>query len=390
MKTHNLIFKSITPIIAITFATTTIAWSAPDLCLRQQSALERGVILGRETHTIEEGFVFTPSKVIHPGVEKCDVAFERGGRFAKGWAILMDPKHLDFGIWVSAGAIKYDFSRFAITKELARKQRKTPKPWPGLRIRDFKVQLPPEDEERVILISTATQGGFWTGNSAVIKDGRLITKTAPGLFQKTAVPLNGDFYFFVLDGGEVEMKMINIKDGEPTVDISDINVAIAGPPLVQHGEDQSGKIKYPVDDRGKGQPVLGPYDVSWDPNTTTAAFIALGRDAQGNLIYIVLSGDPNKQGEVMGREMAEVMKKLGAVEAVLLTGSATVQAYLKDNGFLEAVGARLDSETGRAFPEGRPAASIFYALAKSRRILDTPLPHIDNIHRLNVNWEAGI
>lgn len=309
-----------------------------------------------------ENFIFGSPVDIHRGVRAIDVTFRRQGRFARGFAVIMDPKALDFDVWISEGVRGYDFFQFAIVEELAAKLKKTPKPFgeldkPPKTIAQFRqTVLSGEERERAILIGPATFGGFWTANTLVIKNGELIKKNVPGIYQETTAPLNGTYYFFILDVGKTGIRIIHLKDGNAAEDISDIKLAIAGPPLRQDNQDISNRLKL-------ARPQLDGVDLTYPPDELTTSFTALGCDNEGNLIYLALAGEPNKQPEIRIREVAEVAAFLGVKDAIQLGGGVDVQVDLKGREILIAK-PDSHSDTARWFPDGRPVATIFTALAK--------------------------
>ncbi|PIU41031.1 MAG: hypothetical protein COS99_07665 [Candidatus Omnitrophica bacterium CG07_land_8_20_14_0_80_42_15] len=287
---------------------------------------------------------------IAAGVREAPIRFSREGRFAKGFVVLINPEYVDIDVAVCEGVREYD----ANADDQA---------WPGKRIDEVEGSLTDDQREKLVLLGPANLGDFIKGNTAIIQESVLITKTGPGSYQDSAVPLDGDFYFMVLDAGETGLRVVNIKDGIPTTDINHIKLAISGPPLVQDGKDISDLLHF----SGENQPVLRPCDVSWDPGTTTAAFAAIGRAEDGRLLYLAIAGDPRAQPELYAREVASAMVRLGAKDALMIAGSAQVVAKAMAHGELvESVAALAHPGSQRAEtePGSRKIGTWLRVLAK--------------------------
>jgi hypothetical protein len=325
------------------------------VCLRLQAALERG-------------FVFTDSVNVCPGVDKSDVTFRREDRFAKGWIVEIQ---LALELEVDPAMADYNFHTSASTKELAEKFGRAHIPLPGKTIPGARDSLSQEDKNRVVLIGPATQGGFWGANTVVIKDGRLIKKTAPGLYQTEVMEPDSDFYFLILDPGKTEIRKITLINGVPQEDISDIKLAFVGPPLFYHGEDLSGQIRFPKTPDGKPAPLISGYDVNWDPQKTITSFILWGCNRKTGVIYyfpMVRTGDKPIDG-VLCTELPEAFRQYAAergidmndVDLILGPGGVDVNVILGDEELISTTDPR--SATAKDYPPGeRPVGTRVYAL----------------------------
>jgi len=333
-------------------------------------AIELRVISG-------EGFIFGNREDIRPGVSMIPVTFQREERGVQGYAVILDLKGLDVDIWISEAMRRYNFATQALTEAHAAKQSEergfkvSHVENPGLTVNEFKNnRLTPEGRKRAVVITPATNLGFWTTNTLAIKNGKLVKRLAPGVNQKDAEKPeepSGTFYFMVLDGGKVSASIVNLKDGEPATDedrktIESIGLAVANPPLIQDGKNVSGNIKFTGE-----KPAIDGHEVCWNVDNVRASFIAFGCNEEGNLVCLPLTGEPGK--EISAREMAESMLQLGRQSGIKIRhawlgpGSADVNFDLTGRESLIAE-AHPDSATGGIKGEGRRVGAMLCVLAK--------------------------
>jgi len=346
--------KIVSILISFTFLFTNITSATPGVnprpwsgkgSLRAVSFLQRG-----------KGFAYGEFEGVAPGVRVAKLSFSREGREAQGYAVVLDPNTVDIGVWVSEGAQAYDFMRQAIDQDLADRMGRKYVPPQGKTVQQFRNDVLPADEnERTVLVVPATQGGYWTQNTAVIVNGELKLKTAPGIHQTEDTSPVTSLFFQVFDAGNVGIRAVEIKNGKPKQDISNVSLAIAGPPLIRDGENRAQEIEFV----GVGESPVQPWQVNWDPKKVAASFSSHGNDDKGHIVHVTLVG------LVYPAEIAECnegLREKGVVVENAILGPGGSDCYIDLIGHESLIaGAHALSKTGG---RGRPTGAILYATTK--------------------------
>ncbi|MFA5088109.1 MAG: glycogen/starch synthase, partial [Candidatus Omnitrophota bacterium] len=270
-----------------------------------------------------------------------------------------------FELYVNEDGVAYDFSRYAQTKEMVdllnrgNEKKGDPhryqfRPFDGIPVKCF------AKEHSALFAINGHQGNFWEAHTMVIRDGKLITKTAPGIRQKTVRQINDTYSFFVIDGPMVGIREFCIENSSAKEeDICEIRVAVAGVVLVRDGKDMSDGIAGKV-------PAFAPNEVSWDPAVTTAAFSMVGKDHSGRVSFITVKGD-GRTKEAMVKDMAWIAIRRGWIEAVLLGGSADAQQHVE--GMEDIIGGlRVGTGAADTTPDGRRLATIIYVWNEDSKV----------------------
>jgi len=306
------------------------------------------------------------------GVIKTEMGFYSGGRSAEGWVVEMRSGSVVFDILVDPDMVGYDFNRFAITRQLAGDLGKEYKRLPGDTIPHLKDALSAQRRKRLVLVGPLTQGGFWGANSMVVRGGTLIKKTAPGLFQTDVMQPNGEFYFFVLDEEKAGVRKVKVEQGVPQEDMSDIDMAFVGPPLIYRGEDVSDLIRFPRTDDGRLAPLLDGCDVNWSPRETATSFIVWGHNRKtGAVFYFPMVRRGNKKIDgVLCTEMVYAVRKYAEMrdmdmqdlDVILGPGGVDCNVDLKDE-LLTPTDPR--SATASDYPEGRHLGTAVFVYERT-------------------------
>ena len=343
--------------ILTSFFWTDANWAGTDACLRVLSSIERG-----------RYFTFGQTHDVCDGVIKTEVVFSAADRrSAEGWVVEMDPRRVVFDVLVDPDMVGYDFQRFAITRQLAANLGKEYKELPGDTIPHLKSGLPPRQREKLVLIGPLTQGGFWGANSMVVSRGTLIKKTAPGLFQTEVMQPNGEFYFFVLDKGKSGVRKVRVEHGVPQEDVSDIDMAFVGPPLIYRGENVSDLIRFPKTDDGALAPLLDGCDVNWSPGETATSFIAWGHNRKTGAVFyfpMVRRGNRKIDG-VLCTEMIHAVRRYAKLRGMdmrdldVILGPGGVDCNVDLKGEL-LIPTDPRSATALDYPEGRHLGTVVF------------------------------
>lgn len=295
-------------------------------------------------------------KGVQAGIECAKISFDNGKRFAEGKAVRIDPGEVELRIWYEPEAQGYDFSRYAQTKGFAEKSGREFREFPGKTVSEFT-----SDDIRgeYLFAVNGHQGNFWVANTLLIINGKVVMKRVPAIGQAGHIPLTGTYNFFVLDSGRISIRTINFVDDIPQEDISGINYAISGPLLISNGEYVYEKIE-----KRAVASVLDGNQVTWDPDKNTFSFSAIGIDADGKIVQVSMAGGLEKKPEVYLAEIAQTMRKLGCVDAILLGTSKDTQQYVRGDEVEHLVGkARISSDSA----EGRrPLGSIVFGTEKRK------------------------
>ena len=298
-----------------------------------------------------------PLSQVSDGAYKRDVVFEGIDRFAKGRAIFLKPDMMRVEQTFIPEAVAYDFSKFNTASQSpeVKTGKRTFKRFPGKTLKEALQGYGFKD--RVIFASNSLQTNFWGANGFLIVEGKLIVKPkgSLGLFQEEGMSLNGKFWVFSFDEKNNGVKEINIENGTPDYIERRINNGISGLPLVSGGKN----ISYLIE---KGKPSLTGAQSDWDdPQNQKAAMSAVGKDSNGDIVFIHMAGDPDKQEEITFYELAEMMIHLGVVEAIALGTSADVNQYVKNDKEPYLNGnPRRGSMSAIDYPNGRPLGAFIF------------------------------
>jgi hypothetical protein len=106
------------------------------------------------------------------------------------------------------------------------------------------------------------------------------------------------------------------------------------------------------------------------------AFSVLGITRGGEILQVSIAGDPQKLKEATLSDAAQILKSLGAEDAMVLGTSQDVQQYVRGTHLVEA-NARTGSDTGEHFKKqaGRPLSTIIYGLIPKQQTDDIPAYH---------------
>lgn len=273
------------------------------------------------------------------------------GRWAQGRAVVLDPSRVVIQQFVNPEVNRPEWPGSTIRAlppeqqpglRLAEMIAKPPRPW-GSAPNLMGMPLTPA------LAVNGLQMNFWERAAFVIKDSKLMAMADARWSEAPWV--------FVLDVEQSGLRRLPLEEGRPVAD--GVREAIPGPVLIRGGQDVSAEIRQ----YHEGQP--DPNRVRWDPATTRAAFSALGKTADGRLIWLALGGrdDGHGVGRVSVQDVAQAMRRLGAVEAILLGGSMDVQQWVLDDGAAPGVlGHHFEPPHGA---ERRLNAAVFvYASAR--------------------------
>ncbi|MEI8012476.1 MAG: methyltransferase domain-containing protein [Candidatus Omnitrophota bacterium] len=163
------------------------------------------------------------------------------------------------------------------------------------------------DKESILLAFNGVQGNFWTADSGVIVDGRLIIKPAGvrAIFQKDGhVPLNGDYWVFSLDQNDRGIYKVRVTNGNLPDDFH-VRNGLLGPPLMENGESMINQIQF------NQRPESAGNHVNW-PRDQRMSMSAIGYTKEGKLVYLALVGDPNdltRQGPQIDDLVSEFKKQ---------------------------------------------------------------------------------
>jgi len=118
---------------------------------------------------------------------------------------------------------------------------------------------------------------------------------------------------------------VNRIDGK----VVEVGSAIGGVPLVLRGHNVTAAARGVPNARSPPEPwrPMEPDEVGWEPQTTTAAFSAIGctrptEEGLQDLIHIAV------EKQVTINELSDVLITAGVWDAVLLGGSADVQQWI--------------------------------------------------------------
>jgi hypothetical protein len=246
----------------------------------------------------------------------------------------------------------YDFNAYAVSEDQAARNNKAYKPFPGIPLKTFVNNQP------VLFAVNGHQGNYWLDNTLVIRDGKLVVKTAPGIAEGSVPALEGPYAFFVANGPKTGIVDVRLADSRPLEDIAAIRVALTGPVLLRDGIDVSAAI-------GKRMPPLKHNDVTWDPSDRKMAFSFVGNNKKGHLVFVSMLGNPDR-GEAALKEIVEIAQYLHLRDAILLGTSADVQQYVAGHSMIMSQPSQ-GGDTKSVSNEGRPLANILYVADKVKR-----------------------
>jgi len=279
----------------------------------------------------------------------------QGKREASGYAVTVDTSRSRIRLYCDERMLSYDFSRFSVNdpsvtgKSLEKGVTFTPRQ--GRTLKEILSGTP----GRIIFACNGETDNMWAANSIMISEGKLITRTAPGVHTRSRIPLNGSYSFFVFDADKAGIKHLNFANGELNSPL-DFRNGIRGPVIISRGRSQVASLKF----AGEKTPNVKQNDVLWESDTFQAAMTAVGRVANGNIVFISLAGNPSKHNEILVSDLTDALLELGASEAIMLGLSGDVQQYIRmpkgKNHWLIAR-PRMGSSMEFVFPGGRPLSS---------------------------------
>ena len=364
-----------------------------------------------------EEFAFNSPKQTPSGMTVREGQFENEGRSVNVRAVTIDPGLLK--LWIDPEAAGMDYDRYA-TPHAAAALGKEPKERPGLMMGQFVSTPPAGVEGEVLFAGCAEQFGFTCPNTFMIRNGELLTKTAPGMRQTRAqfeelkgadgsIKLKGPFDVIILNSGGVEVRRVEFDDdGVLLTDVSAITIGIAGPAIVLAGESVVNSVEY----CGDGQSPLRGNQVIWDPSERVSSFSALCEDYDGNLVHLTasdLSLEAKEGRGILLADLAEIAR--GKYRNVILSGgSFDAQQYIAgaetvpglelgslivSSGGVSATGVASGSQAHYESMGGRPLPAILYALAKPQTEVERILAAVDADESIvqrfygDERWEFG-
>ena len=284
---------------------------------------------------------------------------EKENRSAKGRIVVLQPEKIKVDPYVIEEAVEYDFQKYGAThkdKGVISGQKEF-KPFPGISFQEWINYVKSKGD--VLFVSNATHGGFFTRTDFMIIDGKLIMKPVCGVVEnKYKAVTGGPFYVFSFDKGDIGVKSLMFENGKLDIIGQKIKIGMSGVALVLDGQDVTKDIKGIED----GKLEINGYTVPWsNPQSQNAAMSAVGKDRDGNIIFIHMAGDPNEKGEITFSELAYILIKMGVREAIALGASADVNQLVKgdsDIPYVQAKAREGSSITKEDYPNGRPLAGI--------------------------------
>lgn len=303
-----------------------------------------------------------------PRVEKRDVTFMGEGRFAKGRVVSFDPKEVDINLVYHEAARMQDYYV-------------APKPRMGLSVRGY-VEL--VKDTRPLVASNGLQGDLYNPTSFIIAEGKLIHKEgARGVHQERYEPMNGDYSVFVL-GPDPRVAKVRIENNE--LKTKNILFAFQGPPLLIDGRDVTDQIRQQqIIPEGEGLKRLPQRndEVSWHPTQDTAAFSAIGVMRDGRMVLLSMKGDPDQEGELLVKDLAQILLKLEVKDSLALGGSGDVQQYLEgDREEWIVAKQRRGSETPlEPLQETRPVGSAILVYPRSAQSGSVEVRKVEDVSK---------
>jgi len=292
---------------------------------------------------------------LSPGVRAREVTFTSadGTRTADGRAVFIDPARVEFDFWWDEDARAYDYPTFAFySQDPAQNFGKKYKPRPGQILADIVAEQGGED---LLFASNGSQYNWMSANDALINNGVLVTKTARGIFQEERTPMHGRYTVFSFE--EAHVRDIEIEHG---VIKQGRNIAhgIVGPTILHNGG-----VVIPQACAPQTSPEAD--ELIWDPHTVNASFCAVGRNTRGEVVFLHFVGREAGK-EVYVWELAQAMRELGVVDAILLGGSGDVQQWMRGDG---ATPRLIAPERAKVTPqEGVPVRKLGQAILVREKI----------------------
>jgi len=303
------------------------------------------------------------------GGSVAEIVFETPdkSRFAKGRVVKFNPEKVAIEQVTVSEVIDLNFIEYSVSrndpdvisgrKKLVRLPGKTPQEF-----------LQGIDLSNTIGVFNSVHSAFWFRSDFLIVDGKFIAKPegAGGLFEEVYKPITAPFWVMCFDEGNIGIKQIDLIDGKLDSRGKTIKNGIAGLPLVLNVDGEAKDVSGMIVGKDR-EPALRGGETIWkDPKNQKAAMSAVGKDKDGNIVFIHMAGDPNEHEELTFSELAGAMIELGVVEAVALGTSADVFQYLRGDGEEPGVKGkpRKDSMSGSDYGKNRPLAACIVAKAR--------------------------
>jgi hypothetical protein len=199
--------------------------------------------------------------------------------------------------------------------------------------------IPPYQDfyRKCVVACNALQTNFIRSNGFVVVNGKVIAKPpyAPGRDDPEYVERGpaGDYTCLIVDGAEAQVITLHLNHSGMTIpNITPESYGIASPHLVSNGQFLGLTRQPPPFRMGQTRHLMGDW-VDWDPDTTRTSFTAFGVDNAGRLLMAsVFEGEWGvhtaiNQG-ILAREMADLLCRNGASEAILGGGGADTQQFI--------------------------------------------------------------
>jgi len=304
---------------------------------------------------------------IADGVRIQDVEISQENRWAKGRALVFNPKKPEVSLYHNPEALDWDLMTSDINA-----------PEPGgkslQKIVEIERAALAKKGQTLIAASNSLQSNFKGAPQFLIVEGELIRKHdgVRSIAESVYHPLSGMYAVLVLDKNRPSIRRVSVANNT-LLDI-DIENAIAGPELVVDGQDVSDRIRLSTDERGPNPTGCTNDLLDWDPRQVRASFSAIGIKEDGSIVMLSIAGDPGLYPnitEITISDLAEAMLGLDVKDAILLGGSGDVQQWVKDMDLIEARPG-VHSTTKHMYP--RPLhAAILVSTTKNKPIAQTEI-----------------
>ncbi len=305
---------------------------------------------------LNNDFCTIASEPIAPGVSYCDIEFWRHGVIqARGRAAFIDIQQVELRIDYFPDLIEHNF--FGVGESRSQQL-----PNFGMSLPDFFDPLKrldrratQQDLSKILVACNTVHTNFVRGNGFVIVDGQLIHKpeSAIAIDGQAYIPLDGQYDCLILLPYPPKIRSVWIEHNMLRT-VGPIQLAISGPRLISKGTNIVHHI--PVCTRDRGQTVGN--EVNYSPYSDRTSFTCFGITGQGELVIIsMFAGNAQQRSDYrcfettadMGitlNEMAELLIRLGAIEAIAGGGSGDTQQYIKGHGLWVSM-PRLQPQRGQ-------------------------------------------
>ncbi len=287
-------------------------------------------------------FLIGEPEAITPGLSYRYIQFLRNGMIqAQGRSLVIDPRQVVLKIVCFADLIDRNF--WGVGASLSQQL-----PNFGMSLPDFfdpkkrrARHLLPNDSEDILAACNTVHTNFVRGNGFVVVDWKLIYKPigAIAIDGTTYVPLDGFYECLILAPFPPKVTSVWIENNGIRTD-EPIQLAISGPQMILQGNNIVHRI--PIRPRERGQTIGN--EINYEPYTDRTSFTCFGISSQGELIILsMFAGDAQERPGyqcfraqpdvgITLNEMAELLLRLGATEAIAGGGSGDTQQYIRGHG----------------------------------------------------------